>query len=592
MSLHRILIQPGAVEAEAEDGTNLAEALFAAGRPISLYCRKRGVCGKCLVEIAAGDAGCPDPAESEVLARRGAPARTRLACRVAVSGPLTVVIPEASLIPSAFAAPGRVEGFRRSIAVDPPLRKYAVRPEPPSLQSPVSDLERLYAALPEERWEPSAAAIRRLAAAARPGISESVVTAVVHGRALLDVEPGDTSGLQLGLAVDLGTTTVAAELIDLESGRTLAAEISINAQGRFGADIVSRITAARAEPAAAAGLQAAAWETINAVLSRLLDRTSLPSSAVYETVLAGNTAMIHLALGLSVATLTEAPFQSLVSALPALSAGETGSAANPVGRVYFAPAIKSFVGGDISAGLTAMDIESGPGRILFIDLGTNGEIVLKNGGRLTCTSTAAGPAFEGMSLSCGMIAGPGAVQAAAARDGGLALSVVGGGSPIGLCGSGLIDVLAVALERGWMDESGVILAPGKTIKVAPSLALGQKDVREVQLAAAAVKTGMRMLLQEAGLATDDLDGVWIAGAFGSTLDIENAVRLGLIPAVGRDKIRFVGNTSLAGARVLLLSDPERARCEDLARRIRHISLASGGEFQDRFVESLTFTPWR
>jgi uncharacterized 2Fe-2S/4Fe-4S cluster protein (DUF4445 family) len=591
MIRHRILIHPGPLEAVAEDGVSLAEVLRQAGLPIHLYCHGRGVCGKCLVEIAAGDAGRPDAEETLALARRGAPAGTRLACRIMIDGPLSVIVPDSSWAPSVAAIPEVAAGMRRVVSVDPPLRKYAVRPAPPSFDSPLADLDRLRAALPDfVKWEPSVAALRGLAAVSRPGAESSVLTAVVHGPNLLDVEPGDTTGLQYGLAVDLGTTTAAAELIDLETGRTAAASAALNSQSRFGADVVTRVTAAYVDAAAADGLRNAAWETINGLMGRLLAQASLPSSAVYETVLAGNTAMVHLALGLSVASLTAAPFQALVASLPALPAGETGSAANPAGRVYFAPGIKSFIGGDISAGLAAADIENGPERILFLDLGTNGEIVLKNGRDLTCTSTAAGPAFEGMSLSCGMIAAPGAVHAASYREDGLVLEVVGRGRPVGICGSGLIDILAIALEQGWVDPSGAIRSPGGRIEAGAGLGLDRKDVREIQLASAAVKTGMRRLLAGAGLTTGDLDGVWVAGAFGSTLDVGHAVRLGLIPAVAPGKIRFLGNASLAGARILLLSAPERVRCENLARRVRHVSLA-GGEFQDAFVESLAFAPW-
>ncbi|MCX6560156.1 MAG: ASKHA domain-containing protein [Candidatus Aminicenantes bacterium] len=591
MSRHRLTIRPEGAAVDIEAGTNLADALREAGYPVSLYCHKRGVCGKCLVEIESGDAGLPDPSETAVLARRGASAAARLACRISVQGPLTIAVPEASLVPAISDVPALSEGFRRPVSLDPPLRKYAVRPPAASLQDPGSDLDRLLSLLPDPALEASLAAMRGLAASS-PADESRVLTAVVHGRSLLDVEPEDTSARQLGLAVDLGTTTVAAELVDLETGRTIAAEAALNGQVRFGADVVTRVTAAHADFGQAKGLRRAAWETINALLLRLLEQSGREASEVYETVVAGNTAMAHLALGLPVDGLAVAPFQSLFSVLPAFPAGPVGSAANPEGRVYFAPAIKSFVGGDIAAGLAAVDIESGPDEVLFLDLGTNGEIVLKHGCRLTCTSTAAGPAFEGMSLSCGMIAGPGAVHAAAFRDGRLDLRVIGGRPAAGICGSGLIDILAVALDQGWIDASGAVLAPGRTIPVAPGIALSQKDVREVQLAAAAVKTGLHMLLAEAGLATGDLDGVCVAGAFGSTLDVRNASRLGLIPEVDPARIRFVGNTSLAGARILLLSAGERARCESLAGRIRHVSLARGEDFQSQFVESLEFKPWR
>ncbi len=591
MILHRIAIEPGSILTESKTGACLADALADAGYPVHLYCRRRGICGKCLIQIVEGDFGLPDADEAALLARRKAPAGSRLACRVTVTGPLTVLIPEASRPPSLAVVPEADWDGWRSVPLDPPLHKYSVRPDPPSLENPASDLDRLLASLPEAAWEPAPAALRGLAAVSRPGGAPFTLTAVVHDRRILAIEPGDTSGRQFGLAVDLGTTTVAAELVDLESGRTAASAAALNAQSRFGADVVSRITAARLDPAAAEGLRSAAWETVNGLLSRLLDQAGLPASAVYETVLAGNTAMTHLALGLSVASLTEAPFHPLVASLPPLPAGGTGSAAHPDGLVYFAPGIGSFVGGDISAGLAAADIESGPERILFVDLGTNGEIVLKNGDDLACTSTAAGPAFEGMSLSCGMIAGPGAVHAAHFAAGRLALDVIGGGAPMGICGSGIIDLLAMALEQGGLDASGAIRSAAGTIEAAPGLGLDRRDVREVQLAAAAVKTGMRRLLARAGLEAVDLDAVWVAGAFGSTLDVRHAVRLGLIPDVPPDRIRFLGNASLAGARLLLLSAAERDRCEALARRVRHVSLA-GDAFQAAFVDSLAFSPWR
>lgn len=592
MKNFKISINSGATWTEAEAGACLAEVLADAGHPLSLYCHGRGVCGKCLVLVARGEAGHPDEAEARILARRGSPAGGRLACRVRVSGPLEIVIPEASRLPVLVAVPDAPASSRRSVPLDPPLRKYAVRPDPPSLERQDSDLDRLLAALPEEAWEPSTAALAGLAAEARPGGDAPVLTAVVHGRRLLDVERGDTTGRQLGLAVDLGTTTAAAELVDLETGRTIASGAALNAQARFGADVVSRITAARFDPAAARGLREAAWETVDGLLARLLELSGRPAEDVYETVVAGNTAMVLLALGLSVASLTEAPFQPLLLSLPPLPAREAGSAARASGLVSFAPGIGSFVGGDISAGLVAADLEAGPRRLLYVDLGTNGEIVLKNGSDLACASTAAGPAFEGMSLSRGMMAGPGAIHAVRLSTGGrLELGVVGGGSPAGLCGSGIIDLLAIALDRGELDPSGAVRSPSGMIEAAPCLALDRRDVREIQLAAAAIKTGMKLLLDRAGLAAAGLDEVWVAGAFGSTLDVRRAVRLGLLPDIPPDGIRFLGNASLAGARLLLLSSAERDRCASLARRIRHVPLA-GAAFQAAFVESLPFGPWR
>jgi len=326
------------------------------------------------------------------------------------------------------------------------------------------------------------------------------------------------------------------------------------------------------------------------MIGRLLRKNQVSSDFVYEAVIAGNTAMNHLLLGLPVTTLAVSPYQAFFSALPALSAVETGLGISPMGRVYIAPNIKSFVGGDISAGLSAVDIEHQKGNFLFVDLGTNGEIVLKKGVRLTATSTAAGPAFEGMTISCGMLALPGAVYKARFKDG-LVVETISGGPARGVCGTGLIDIIAVMLDRGFISARGHILGPAKKIGVTADLSLNQQDIREVQLAIAAMKTGIRILLAKNKMAVKDLDGIYVAGAFGNYLHIPHSMKLGLLPYIDRKKIFFVGNSSLAGARALLLSRPERVRCERLAKRVRHVSLAKDAEFQTMFIEALEFRAW-
>jgi uncharacterized 2Fe-2S/4Fe-4S cluster protein (DUF4445 family) len=581
-----IVVLPEGVILKAARGAILADVLRNSEFPIRLDCRLRGVCGKCLVEIIRGDAAEPDETERYLIRNRQAGGRFRLACRCRIQGPLIVRIPRESLL---LSIPALTEGFRREFILDPPLRKFAAAPAAATLAEPEAVLDLIVSRFGDTKTRISPAALTRLAASGSS--AERTITVIMHGNEILDIEPDDTTERILGLAVDLGTTTVVAEVVDLLTGRSLAAATALNGQARFGSDVVSRISAAQLNAAALGELRDAARETINLLMAELLARIGALRSDIYEAVIAGNTAMTHLLLGLPVATLAVAPFQSLFSALPALPADRTGIRINPAGRVYLAPNIKSFVGGDISAGLTAVDIESGPGSLLFIDLGTNGELVLKHGGILLTTSTAAGPAFEGMSLSCGMIAAPGAVHRADFVDE-LALGTIGGGPAVGVCGSGLIDLLAIALDQGWMTAAGSISNPAKVIVISPAIGLFQKDIREIQLAAAAIKTGIKRLLAEAGLSPADLDKIVVAGAFGNTLNFRNAARLGLIPSVAENKIDFVGNSSLAGARIFLLSAAERDRCEALVRRIRHVSLAQGPAFEDAFVESLEFKPWK
>ncbi len=587
MRVHNLTVLPENRVLSAPDGANVADVLSDNGIPIGFPCRQRGLCGKCLVEIIEGEAGIADPAERAVLDRRNRPAEFRLACRLNLRGPLSIrIAPEARL---STIAP-LIEGCRRLISIDPPLKKFALASPIASVADPESALDGLRAA-----FSPPKPAVASTVLPVLAGLDPQqggMVTAVVYeDRRILAVEPGDSSGRAFGAAVDLGTTTVVVEIVDLSDGRTAAVVAGLNGQVRFGADVVSRITAARLDPEKGLRLRDEARRTINGLLIEAFRQAGIVAADCYEVVVAGNTAMNHIFLGLPVTTLAAAPFRALFSALESLDASIGGLDMNVAGRIYIAPNIKSFVGGDIASGLAAVDIENGPERVLYIDLGTNGEIVVKNGPRLLATSTAAGPAFEGMGLSCGMIAGPGAVHRAVADGKGIDWRVLGGGEAKGICGSGLIDILAVALGQEWIDSDGRILNADKNLFLSPGLALNQKDVREVQLAAAAIRTGIRMLLAEAGLVVSELERIYVAGAFGSTLDIGNAMRLGLIPTVLREKIEFIGNASLAGAKILLLSSEERSRCEKLAATIQHISLAQGQKFQDIFIDSLAFRSW-
>ncbi len=585
---HQLIILPEKRVLTAPEGTIVSALLFENGIPIGFPCRQRGLCGKCLVEIVAGEAGLADPAERAVLDRQNRPPEFRLACRLTLRGPLSIrIAPQARL---STIAP-LIEGRRRIMIIDPPLKKFAVAAPAASAADPESALDGLLAAFTPPK-PAVASTVLPVLAGLDPRRAGTVTAVIYEDRRILAVEPGDSSGRAFGAAVDLGTTTVVVEIVDLSDGRTAAIAAGLNGQVRFGADVVSRITAAHLEPKKSLELRDEARRSINALLTEAFRQAGILAADCYEIVVAGNTPMNHLFLGLPMTTLAEAPFRALFSALESLDASVGGLDMNGAGRIYIAPNIKSFVGGDIAAGLAAVDIENGPEKALFIDLGTNGEIVVKNGPRFLATSTAAGPAFEGMGLSCGMIAGPGAIHKAE-RDGkGIDWRVLGGGEGRGICGSGLVDILAVALGQEWIDSEGRILNADRNIFLSPGLSLNQKDVREVQLAAAAIRTGIRMLLAETGLVVSDLDRIYVAGAFGSALDIGNAMRIGLIPTVLPEKIEFVGNASLAGAKVLLLSGEERMRCEKLAATIRHLSLAQDERFQEIFIDSLTFKRWK
>ena len=583
-------ILPDGPDVPVSEGAILAEALDEAGIALSLYCGRRGLCGKCLVEVVQGT--LPDLPEDEraLLARRGLPPNFRLSCRYRIRGDLSVRVPDSSRLPW---MPVLSRGVERSFPLAPSVRKIWMAVPKPALDAPLALLDLVRAKFPGIELETSSDALQALVRAWEGGGPEGEFTAVLYAdQVLLSAEPGDTVDRAYGIALDLGTTTVVAELVDLGTGTVLDMAAALNPQMKFGGDVVSRITAAFGDPARAAELRSVLVGGLNGMIGGLLERNRVSRENVYEAVVAGNTAMNHLFLGLPVGTLAVAPYFAAFSVLPPVSASVCGLEMNPAGRVVIAPNIKSFVGGDISAGLAAIDAAHHPGNFLFVDLGTNGELVLKKGARFAATSTAAGPAFEGMTISCGMLALPGAVYKAEERDdGGTAVETVGDRPARGVCGTGLIDLLAAALRQGRLSPQGHIVDGSKKIPVAGPVELTQKDVREVQLAAAAVKTGIRMLLEANGTSVADLDTLYVAGAFGNYLNIPNAVALGLLPRVPAEKIRFIGNSSLAGARAMLLSAVERKRCEALVGKIDHESLARGAAFQELFVEALELKEW-
>lgn len=564
-------------------GELLSEVLERAGLHLNMYCGGRGLCGKCLVSVLEQPArGASGPELVRALRDRGARER---ACLLRLKADLAVFIPdearrvEVSVLQSSVPVP---------LPLNPAVKLFRLQPGTSAGSPPLFGPQALRRALDMPRL--------RVEGEVEPGPTgadsapETDYAAVVYaGRWLLEVIPVTAKPGVCGLAVDLGTTTVAVELIDLESGGILGRASGLNHQVSYGADVISRISFAFQDDQKLRRLQRAAVD----VIAELGREAAAPSGTtldrVYDIVVSGNTAMNHFLRGVPADSLAALPFEAAFTAEPAFPAAEIGLAFNRRTRIYLAPNIRSFIGGDVSAGLTALGLDAARGNVLFVDLGTNGEVVVKKGRRMSAASTAVGPAFEGTNVSCGMLAGPGAVEAAQ-WEGGFRLRVIGDVEPRGVCGSGLVDITAVALEQGLVAADGRILTPSKKLRLAENLFLNQQDIRSIQLAAAAVKTAIRLALDEAGLRPDSLDRVFVAGAFGNRLDPEHARLLGLVPDVPSSKVEFVGNTSLAGARAMLLSREARLRAEKLARRVRHLNLASRPDFQDVYAACLRFGP--
>ncbi len=575
------------LEIRAEDGDRLSDRLQAAGIPISVYCDRRGLCGKCFVEVLSGRLPPSGRKEAAWILQKSLGENFRLACQFTVAGDLEINVPAAFTVRPVPILP---EIPRSVVTPDPAVRLYELELAQPSISSPRSLFDLLTDGLGLKGLTISAGLLKELPGAVEKG--DSRVTVAVHfDSRVIAVEPGSALDRNFGLAVDVGTTTLVMDLLDLDTGRTVDTEAALNSQVRRGADVISRITYAYGNPGKAAELRGLVLGDLNGMIGRLLDRNGARPESVREAVISGNTVMSHLLLGVPVDTLATAPYHAVFSRAPVSPAAEAGLAVNPRAPVYFSPNIGSFVGGDISSGLLASRMAGNEGHFLLIDLGTNGELVLKAGGELITTSTAAGPAFEGMNISCGMPALPGAVYRAAGGLGTIELAVIGGQAETGVCGTGLIDLAAIALARGEISPGGAVRNADKKIRVSGTLTLAQDDIRQLQLACAAIKSGVRILLAQNGLTAGDLSGIFIAGAFGSYLNIPNSLALGLLPSIDPEKLVFIGNSSLAGARLLLQSKGERERIEALVERVRFTSLASDPGFQDQFIDALEFGPW-
>lgn len=406
----------------------------------------------------------------------------------------------------------------------------------------------------------------------------------------------------LGGVVDLGTTTIVAGLLDLVSGTELGSESSLNPQVAAGHDVLSRVS--RALDGHADDLRRAAAGEIQRLLLGLVSRAGAEPADVCEIVVVGNTAMIHLLLGLDMTPFAGAPYAGASLRARTMPAGPAGLAAFEAARLYVPPAVSAFVGADITAGLVTTSIATRTDPTLYIDLGTNGEIALRSTGGTIACSTAAGPALEGMSIERGMRAEPGAVERVELSGSSLVVGTVGGVPPRGICGSGLLDLVAALVERGLIDRSGrmtpldgdllsrrfreVDQVRRFVLDDDADVYLSQKDVRQLQLAKGAVAAGIETLLDVADVADAEVAEIVIAGGFGLHVRPQALIGLGLVPAVWRDRITFAGNAAKSGAVLMLLDGARRLEAEALADSVRTVPLATRADFQDRFVRDLAF----
>lgn len=496
----------------------------------------------------------------------------------------------------------------RGETLDPLVRLVVVAVEPPSLSDTSSDEERLQRALRQHlgdgRARLSLPALVALGPALRRGDSHVVVTLaeVDDAPCVVAVAPGDPGGRSLGLAVDVGTTTVSMELLDLATGESLGTRVAGNGQRVFGADVTSRLMHAE-KPGGLDALHQAVVTTLNALIDALVDASGAAREELRAMACAGNTIMTHILLGLDPTAIRREPYVPVTTVFPTVRAREVGLDLADEAILYALPAVSGYVGGDITAGLLATGIADQEKLSILIDIGTNGETVLGNREWLTACSGSAGSAFEGCGLEWGMSATTGAIERVWVEEGHIAYATIGGVKPRGICGSGLVEALGSFLDAGLIDRSGklnpqapgvrrgeyhpeIVLAHAAETAAGKDITLRQPDIENLIRDKAALYAGSRILLANVGLSFDEVDRVLIAGNFGRSLNIEQAVRIGLLPDMPRERIRFIGNSSLAGARLALLSHATWRRALEVATSVLTVELTVEPHYFDEYTAGL------
>lgn len=576
-------------------GTTLLEAAARADIILNSICGGKGTCGKCKVLLK--------PDNEEVLA-----------CQYHVNSDLTVEVPPESRF---YQQKILEHGISRRVALNPAVTKLAFVPD--SLR-PATVLADLAARLHTQNIDLTETARAQLASLTPP--PEKTITAVCFRPAdsdtacrVLAFEPGDTTAALYGVAIDIGTTTVVTKLLDLRTGRILAAAADTNPQIERGDDVVTRIAYTTGAPDGLARLHNLIINTLNRLIRAACTTAAIKPDCIYEVTVAANTTMNHIFRRLPVEQLGRAPYKAYSLEPADIPAAELNLKINPAGTVHTIENIAGFVGSDTTAVALTVALEQITDETLVVDIGTNGEIILAARGKYYAASCAAGPALEGARIRCGSRAAAGAVENVTLENDDIHLDVIGSDCPRTICGSGLIDAVALLLNLGIIDSTGRFSDPESlkgnipdpvfarltqldgrpafTLAQSPDaerppVVLTQKDIREVQLAKGAIRAGIRILQDKLNLTDSDTKRIFVAGAFGNYIDPAAAVRIGLIPDVPTDRIRFIGNAAESGAIMTLLSRDCRKLSAKIARLIEYVEIAHQPQFASTFAETMLF----
>lgn len=601
-------LQPIGRRAEVAVGTTILAAAQSSGVELMAICGGLGVCESCRIRVVSGPVNSPTEVEEDLFSDQELATGYRLACQTEALGPVRVDVPADSLSATQRL---QTEGIQGNIALDPSVVAVPLVLEPPTLEDLRDDATRLSDALADAGYVAIQLPLPVLASA-------SGVLREQHwvAQAAVQRQPSPDRGSRLcallpsgapifGLAVDVGTTKVAAYLVDIGTGTTVARVGAMNPQIAYGEDVVSRITYANVGADAYAVLHERLIECLNLMVDDLCVQAGVSRSRIVDAVVVGNTAMHHLFAGLPVRQLGEAPYVAAIGPHMDLQASEVGLRLAPGATLYLPPNIAGYVGADHVSMLLAAGLDAAEQTTLALDIGTNTEISLAHSGAIWSCSCASGPAFEGAHIRDGMRATAGAIERVRYLNGEFLVRTIDDAAPVGICGSGILDAVAEGLRAEIIDSRGALSrthplvirsSSGPACLLVPALKTGhdrdvlltRSDVNEIQLAKGAIRAGTDLLLAAAGLQAGDVARIVVAGAFGTYLDIGSAVRIGMLPDLPRERFAQVGNAAGSGAQQLLISRERRAAARELARRVQYIELTAHAAFTETFVQALSF----
>jgi uncharacterized 2Fe-2S/4Fe-4S cluster protein (DUF4445 family) len=628
-----VVFMPSGKRGHFPQGTPLLQAARSLGVDIDSVCGGRALCGRCQVLVAEGEfaklgvssraASLTELSESEMRFSKRAPlaAGRRLSCSTRVLADVVIDVPEGSQVHRQVV---RKEADARAIELHPVVRLHYVQVKEPDMQDPSGDLRRLFEAL-EREWDLKNLgcdlAVLQVLQGALRGVSWQVTVAVHAEKQIIGVWPGLHEAL-FGLAIDIGSTTIAAHLCDLTSGEVVASAGAMNPQIRFGEDLMSRVSYSMMNPGGAALMTAAVREALNGLAAEVARGAGVTHEDILEAAIVGNPIMHHLLLGIDPVELGGAPFALATDASLTLRANVIDLKLHRNARVYVLPCIAGHVGADAAGMVLSERPDTGSEMTLLVDVGTNAEIVLGNKDRLVACSSPTGPAFEGAQISCGQRAAPGAIERVRIDPATLEPRFKVIGSDLwsddpefeksiaalgitGVCGSGIIEVIAEMYLAGIINQDGVldgrlaarsprIVENGRTFAYvlhravagthSVEMKITQNDVRAIQLAKAALYAGIALLMDRLGI--DRVDRIRLAGAFGSHIDVKYATILGMLPDCDLSHVRSAGNAAGTGARIALLDSTSRGVIEELVRRIEKVETAIEPRFQQHFVEAM------